>query len=1061
MNRDMSPSEAGSLRAESALGRDLADLRWLSELARSLLRDADLADDACQEVWLAASREGSPTFDRGRLALLLRRFAWRTRRADRRRRRREAEAARPESCPPVDEFLALGEQRVRLWQHLRCLEEPFRTTLLLRFQEELPTSEIAKELRVTPDTIRWRIRRGLQLLRTSLEHDENGGLTALAIVVPASPEALISSQKTLLSAASATAFGTAGLVMSKLVPAAVLIAAVVTAWLSYPREGDSGAEGVASVEPVPTSELESSELAVNPADQSVRDSERRVVRVPEAGEVALHHGPAVLMGRVIRADGSSVEGAVLVLSGRSWTSEAVAETDGSFRLEIPTGGAPKADLVVKEAEHLCEAHLTFSDDGGDFEALDATSGTSTDVGEIRLGQAGVVTGRLVPADPAAADAVGARVEGVWVYAGPSSVQTGPNGEFVAPHVPVGECSVELSAPGFLELERTVNVSWGGRADLGVIELAVAPRVRGQVVSSLGHALPDAKVSSRGLRRGWVFDVDDEGRFDVPLPGLRDGELTAYAPQHEQPYFDIPVRPGAEDVRIVLENVGQACSIQVVDAASGAPVSFFCIEVDRQSASRRRDYLSPRVTYRPSHEREFRDGRARFSGEPGKDVIEIAAAGYRSTATILTADALTIGQVIELGAPTRTTGRVLSDGVPVSGARVILQSSQLAECRPEREGLDRVEALAASSLAPQIRAQGGRGVIDVRTTGEVTAPALCLLGDVPAGAMEERECLTDDEGRFLFEGDLDGAFRIHVIAESQGVQSDLYAVPVTGGMDLGDLELTPLTRLAGSITPLDVGLMVSGELAGCNVSIPALGLATTTDDQGHFELERLIQGRHLLRVESAEHLYCRPNRVHVYVEHDAASQKELSIDLNMRPAAIVHARVRINGVEPIGARVRIRSDDGEESAVTIREDEVPVLRLPAQRPLSPSITIDRATIHFGQPVTFASDRPNEVEWNLVGGSLEVKLADDVPLAHDELAELSWKDADALERRPPMRGELTGQAGRTAVFAFVPVDASELRLRLRSPSTRRQARVIPIEARIVEGSTVSVEAALDRR
>ncbi|MEL6713189.1 MAG: sigma-70 family RNA polymerase sigma factor, partial [Planctomycetota bacterium] len=191
----MSP-RTDELCADGALPDDphelealLADWRWLGELARRLVFDPERADDARQTAWLdAASRSKPERPGRDRLRRALRRALWNGRRGDARRRHRESLASTPEALPSTAELIARGEQQRRVWTELQALDEPYRTTLLLHFQDGLAPTEIAQRSGLAPDSVRARIRRGVELLRERLRRDEaGGGLRALALAVPGVP----------------------------------------------------------------------------------------------------------------------------------------------------------------------------------------------------------------------------------------------------------------------------------------------------------------------------------------------------------------------------------------------------------------------------------------------------------------------------------------------------------------------------------------------------------------------------------------------------------------------------------------------------------------------------------------------------------------------------------------------------------------------------------------------------------------------------------------------------------------------------------------------------------
>lgn len=129
---------------------------WVRRLAGHLVRDPALAADLTQEAWLAALRrppeEGLPV--RPWLGQVLRnlvrmRFRGEGRRKERERIAQEAQEAQ-EAGDPRDAYLDSPEQLVARAEVRRTLislvvdlEEPFRSTLLLRYYEGLDSAEIA------------------------------------------------------------------------------------------------------------------------------------------------------------------------------------------------------------------------------------------------------------------------------------------------------------------------------------------------------------------------------------------------------------------------------------------------------------------------------------------------------------------------------------------------------------------------------------------------------------------------------------------------------------------------------------------------------------------------------------------------------------------------------------------------------------------------------------------------------------------------------------------------------------------------------------------------------
>jgi RNA polymerase sigma factor (sigma-70 family) len=170
----------GPDRNDAALKRLLADDRWLRDLARRIGGRAR-ADDLVQEAWLATLAGRAPRGSlRAWFAAILRNLARQGRRGEVRRRRREEAAARREGLPGVDELAAKGELRRRLVEAVCALEEPYRSTVLLRFYGGLRAAEIARREQVSASTVRNRLRRALGMLRARLGDVDRGGALLLA-----------------------------------------------------------------------------------------------------------------------------------------------------------------------------------------------------------------------------------------------------------------------------------------------------------------------------------------------------------------------------------------------------------------------------------------------------------------------------------------------------------------------------------------------------------------------------------------------------------------------------------------------------------------------------------------------------------------------------------------------------------------------------------------------------------------------------------------------------------------------------------------------------------------
>src|SRR5262249_59913784 len=83
------------------------------------------------------------------------------------------EAARP--GPPSPEALLGRFEMERLLGRLVAeLDEPYRTTVLLRYSEGLSSAEIARHQGIPAATVRWRLMTALDRLRAALDREPDG-----------------------------------------------------------------------------------------------------------------------------------------------------------------------------------------------------------------------------------------------------------------------------------------------------------------------------------------------------------------------------------------------------------------------------------------------------------------------------------------------------------------------------------------------------------------------------------------------------------------------------------------------------------------------------------------------------------------------------------------------------------------------------------------------------------------------------------------------------------------------------------------------------------------------
>ncbi len=142
---------------------------FLRALAFRLVGEDARADDLVQDAYVAALERPPRGSMRAWLGAVVRNLAGKIRRSEERRDRREHAAARPEPMPGADEVAARIALHRSLVQAVDALEEPYRSTIVLRFFYDLAPAEAAARLGVPVETVRTRTRRALELLRGRMD----------------------------------------------------------------------------------------------------------------------------------------------------------------------------------------------------------------------------------------------------------------------------------------------------------------------------------------------------------------------------------------------------------------------------------------------------------------------------------------------------------------------------------------------------------------------------------------------------------------------------------------------------------------------------------------------------------------------------------------------------------------------------------------------------------------------------------------------------------------------------------------------------------------------------
>ena len=157
---------------------------FMRSLARSLVADEHWAEDVVQQASLAALQRPprDPSATRPWLGRVVRNLALRVGRRESERGWREERAAAPDQLGDADvdhEFEVLGQ----VADALRALPEPYRTTLYLRYYKDLGPRAIAERELLSVETVKTRLRRGLELLRTSLDTRNDGDRKSWALAL--------------------------------------------------------------------------------------------------------------------------------------------------------------------------------------------------------------------------------------------------------------------------------------------------------------------------------------------------------------------------------------------------------------------------------------------------------------------------------------------------------------------------------------------------------------------------------------------------------------------------------------------------------------------------------------------------------------------------------------------------------------------------------------------------------------------------------------------------------------------------------------------------------------
>jgi RNA polymerase sigma-70 factor (ECF subfamily) len=541
----------------------LSEAGWLRALARSLVSDPATADDLVQETWLAALQH-PPSVDRPLrpwLRTVLENFARMRRRGEGARVARERATAAEESRGADAELVDRVEEQRFLAREVLKLEEPYRSTLVLRFYEGLSSIAIAKRLGSNDNTVRWRLKRGLELLRERLDRRHGGDRGAwTALLAPLAPSGVepLAAAKPAAAASYASAAAWLG--------AAALLGVLAVLWFQR-AERERVQMPLVAID-APRSSIE----------EALDTASERVERASASAAGARAPIVARATGRVVDRDGTPLANVEVRLPSASparstSNDEARPAREAATALETRTlsSGDFEFELTAQDVDDaIDELELALPGFAPRKVYAPVRGGANLALGEIVLTRTASLRGSVVDAsgEPLADAALQFEVLGSrWIsdreppltevlntglldWGATSATATDGDGVFEHRDLVPGYYRVWAHAPSFeVRCTAPLQVLEGARIDLAPLVLdkpAPERTIRGLVLDADGVPVAGAQVEGlrsslkreffRGRAGAISTSTDARGHFELGAePGgnyevaARAGERFAFAP----------------------------------------------------------------------------------------------------------------------------------------------------------------------------------------------------------------------------------------------------------------------------------------------------------------------------------------------------------------------------------------------------------------------------------------------------------------------------------------------------------------------------------------------------
>lgn len=1006
---------------------------WVRALARRLVVDDAAADDVVQDTWVAAMRSAPAEREQLRpwLARVVRNFAASARRSDAHRAAREADVARHEPEGSASDSLERLEAQRVLVEALAELAEPYRTTLMRRYFDGWTAADIARDDGIPAATVRWRIARGLADLRARLER-RYGDRSAFVVAFLPLTRAPMPSVAAAATAGGATWIGILAMntATRASIAAIVLLTASLGVWFALdvrdvaaPPTPVSAASAQLLVPAPGVEDPAAHELA--PSTDGVARTEVPAPVATKPAESAAVDESVLLEGRFVDESGRGIGGVRIVQPLA--TNGAVVESDAHG------GFAYTLDPTIRTGLQILEARAVGW--ATHFSLVEVSPGTKVNRGQILLVPGGSIAGtvvdengrpiagaRVLATKPALDDDVAnLRRMGLPNLLNCPEAKSGADGSFQIEGVPAELARAWAASDGRrwgisepLEVPRNGVI---GDVVLTLVPLAADERIEGIVLDPSGQPVPRAGVS-------FHYDAPDrssmsyvksgeDGRFRIVLERKVPHDLS-HTPRNKL-WADVVMRavePGTLDV--VLQ-VREARLLElVVRDEKGAPIEAFGYGLSTPDGRAQ--------TWTGDQDEPHPGGRGQIAMPSTPFQIEVWAKG-RARVELGPIDPAAPPEPLEctLEPVPGLSGRVLSDGTPVGGARVMLHRLVSPDDRFDFNGFP--SRLQHSAIEKTTTDADGRYLITVRDRG-----SYALVCDAPGHALAEVSPLEIDPRVGL-----------------SGVD-----VQVLAGGAIEGRVLAPTGRDAA-------GIIVGINRFDCRPRTQRVGA------DGRYRFESLTPGAWSVTRAKAEvdpgssssSSWSEAGGPSAFVTDCVVESGRTTVfDLDLREtfeAALV-GHVTVNGEPAAGWTVALRPKDvayfaGEPpSGVVDPRGEV---RVALPRPATYGIELV-PIVENGTPVRFTRDvviRPgdNAFTADLECGSLEGTLGGDREVRVDctAIGAAEWA----------FQGTLRVEAGRFRV-AHVPVG----RVNVRGIDTRAEggwATVFTKDVEIARGATATVE------